>query len=112
MAQLEPDKWARSKTTGMGRRYNSSVPPISQARHDMAKEESYDVIVVGVGHNGTTAAACLAKCGLSVCLPEERPEGGGATKDSRMNTEDAYDQLADMMYQLPAGVSNLRPGGL
>jgi beta-carotene ketolase (CrtO type) len=44
----------------------------------MAKEERYDVVIIGAGHNGTTTAAYLAKCGLSVCVLEERPEGGGA----------------------------------
>ena len=44
----------------------------------MAKEERYDVIIVGAGHNGTTTAAYLAKSGLSVLVLEERPEGGGA----------------------------------
>jgi phytoene dehydrogenase-like protein len=44
----------------------------------MAKEERFDVIIVGGGHNGTTTAAYLAKCGLSVCVLEERPECGGA----------------------------------
>ena len=44
----------------------------------MAKEETYDVVIIGAGHNGTTTAAYLAKCGLSVCVLEERPECGGA----------------------------------
>jgi len=44
----------------------------------MAKEEKYDVVIIGAGHNGTTTAAYLGKCGLSVCLLEERPECGGA----------------------------------
>lgn len=44
----------------------------------MANEERYDVIIVGAGHNGTTTAAYLAKCGQSVLVLEERPEGGGA----------------------------------
>ena len=44
----------------------------------MSKEERFDVVIVGGGHNGTTAAAYLAKCGLSVCVLEERPECGGA----------------------------------
>ena len=43
----------------------------------MGKEERYDVVIVGAGHNGTTTAAYLAKCGLSVCVLEERPECGG-----------------------------------
>jgi phytoene dehydrogenase-like protein len=44
----------------------------------MAKEERYDVVIIGAGHNGTTTAAYLAKSGLSVCVLEERPECGGA----------------------------------
>jgi beta-carotene ketolase (CrtO type) len=44
----------------------------------MGKEERYDIVIVGAGHNGTTTAAYLAKCGLSVCVLEERPECGGA----------------------------------
>jgi beta-carotene ketolase (CrtO type) len=44
----------------------------------MGREERYDIVIVGAGHNGTTTAAYLAKCGLSVCVLEERPECGGA----------------------------------
>jgi len=43
-------------------------------------DERYDIVIVGAGHNGTTAAAYLAKCGLSVCVLEERPECGGASE--------------------------------
>jgi len=43
----------------------------------MSTEERYDVIIIGGGHNGTTTAAYLAKCGVSVCILEERPECGG-----------------------------------
>jgi phytoene dehydrogenase-like protein len=48
----------------------------------MAADERYDIIVVGGGHNGTTIAAYLAKCGLSVCILEERPECGGAQENT------------------------------
>ena len=48
----------------------------------MSAEERYDVVIIGAGHNGTTAAAYLARCGLSVCLLEERPEGGGAQENT------------------------------
>jgi beta-carotene ketolase (CrtO type) len=48
----------------------------------MNSEERYDIVIIGAGHNGTTAAAYLAKCGLSVCLLEERPEGGGAQENT------------------------------
>jgi phytoene dehydrogenase-like protein len=48
----------------------------------MTGEERYDVVIIGAGHNGTTAAAYLAKCGLSVCLLQERMEGGGAQENT------------------------------
>lgn len=40
---------------------------------------SHDVVVVGGGHNGLTAAAYLARAGRSVLLLERSPELGGAT---------------------------------
>jgi beta-carotene ketolase (CrtO type) len=43
----------------------------------MSKDERFDIVIIGAGHNGTTTAAYLAKCGLSVCVLEERPECGG-----------------------------------
>ncbi len=48
----------------------------------MTADEQYDVVIVGGGHNGTTIAAYLAKCGLSVCILEERPECGGAQENT------------------------------
>ncbi len=44
----------------------------------MATEETYDVVIIGAGHNGTTTAAYLARSGLSVLVLEDRPESGGA----------------------------------
>jgi len=38
----------------------------------------YDVIVVGAGHNGLTAACYLAKAGLKVLVVERNPHIGGA----------------------------------
>lgn len=40
---------------------------------------SHDVVVVGGGHNGLTAAAYLARAGRSVLLLERQPALGGAT---------------------------------
>src|SRR5579872_2861785 len=38
----------------------------------------YDVIIIGAGHNGLTAAAYLAKAGLRVLVLERRSIVGGA----------------------------------
>lgn len=39
---------------------------------------SYDVVIIGAGHNGLTCAAYLAKAGLKVRIVERRPIVGGA----------------------------------
>lgn len=41
-------------------------------------DQPYDVVIVGGGHNGLTAAAYLARAGRSVCVVERRPVLGGA----------------------------------
>ena len=41
---------------------------------------SYDIIVVGAGHNGLAAAVHLAAQGKKVLVVEARPEAGGAVK--------------------------------
>src|SRR5215475_7050885 len=40
--------------------------------------QSYDVVIVGAGHNGLTCAAYLAMAGLTVKVVERRPIVGGA----------------------------------
>ncbi len=40
-------------------------------------KDSYDVVVIGAGIGGLTAAALLSKAGLSVCVLEKEPHAGG-----------------------------------
>lgn len=49
---------------------------------------SHDVVIVGGGHNGLTAAAYLAKAGRSVLLLERQSDLGGATVSA-----DAFDGM-------------------
>ena len=45
---------------------------------------SYDVVVVGGGHNGLTCACYLQKAGLRVLVLERRPIAGGAVGTETM----------------------------
>ncbi|OKH22400.1 beta-carotene ketolase [Hydrococcus rivularis NIES-593] len=51
--------------------------------------ESYDVIIIGAGHNGLVCAAYLLKAGYSVLLLEKRPVPGGAATTEEAMPEDA-----------------------
>src|ERR1700761_8231161 len=44
----------------------------------LTQRDAYDVVVVGGGHNGLTAAAYLASAGLSVAVLERLDHTGGA----------------------------------
>jgi len=68
----------------------------------MSVEERYDVIIVGGGHNGTTTAAYLSKCGLSVCVLEEKAEAGGACETVEPIAGVRIYPHAQLMYAAPA----------
>ena len=74
--------------------------------------KSYDVAVIGAGHNGLACAALLAKAGHSVAVFENNPVLGGATLSERdvwpgytLSTASYVCSLLD-----PALVAESRPG--
>ena len=68
----------------------------------MSKDERFDVVIIGGGPNGTTTAAYLAKCGLSVCVLEERTECGGACETQEPIPGVRIYPHAMLMYASPA----------
>src|SRR3954463_4869441 len=47
-------------------------------------KSSYDVVILGAGHNGLVAASYLGRAGLSVLLLEKNDYIGGATTSQRI----------------------------
>ena len=68
----------------------------------MSKDERFDIVVVGGGPNGMTTAAYLAKCGLRVCVLEERTECGGACETQEPIPGVRIYPHAMLMYASPA----------
>ncbi len=68
----------------------------------MAKDERFDIVIIGGGPNGMTTAAYLAKCGLKVCVLEERTECGGACETQEPIPGVRIYPHAWLMYASPA----------
>jgi phytoene dehydrogenase-like protein len=66
------------------------------------KDERFDIVIIGGGPNGMTTAAYLAKCGLSVCVLEERTECGGACETQEPIPGVRIYPHAWLMYASPA----------
>jgi beta-carotene ketolase (CrtO type) len=59
--------------------------------------ETYDVVIIGAGHNGLVCAAYLLKAGYSVLLLEKRPVPGGAA-----TTEEVIPEAPGFKFNLCA----------
>ena len=68
----------------------------------MGKDERFDIVIIDAGPNGMTTAAYLAKCGLSVCVLEERTECGGACETQEPIPGVRIYPHAMLMYASPA----------
>ena len=67
--------------------------------------KTYDVIVIGAGHNGLVNAAYLSRAGLDVLVLEKREVVGGATVTEEVFESErsiAFDQAENRMHTIKA----------
>ncbi|SHJ09075.1 Phytoene dehydrogenase-related protein [Shimia gijangensis] len=66
----------------------------------MTNSSTYDVVVIGGGHNGLAAAATLAKKGKSVCVIEKSDAMGGMARNVAMGEGVSAPQIAHLLHNL------------
>lgn len=78
------------------------LPRAGPPQHDMAFDETYDVVVVGGGNAGFSAATTAAQAGARVCLVEKAPldDAGGNTFYTAAAFRCCFDGLPDLLPHL------------
>lgn len=83
-------------------RINEKYNPANHTAYVAPKQPSYDIVIVGAGHNGLVSACYLAEQGLKVLVLERRHLVGGAAV-----TEELYEGYKFSRFSYLAGL--MRP---
>ena len=67
--------------------------------------ENFDALIVGAGHNGLVAAACLARAGKRVLVLERQPQVGGAAVTEELFPGFRFSSVAEGTGRLFAHVA-------